>query len=102
MLGSENNLPQQYLLEMEGERMAATEALRQIGKQKPEIIMVKIAGLQQELRTIKTMLGKQKRYLGMKNTGLPFDTGNTNIQNAVTKAKLPEIEQGKEGITDAV
>ena len=82
---TENNFPQQFFIEKEGERLAAIETLLQIGRQKPEIIMVKIEGLKQELRSIKAMLGKQKKYLGMKDTGLPFSTSSSSNLSVVIK-----------------
>lgn len=77
--------PQKFLMDIERDRIAATETLLQISRQKPEIVMIKIAGLKQELRSIKAMLGKQKRYLGMKEMALPFPAGTTDIENAVKK-----------------
>jgi transcriptional regulator with XRE-family HTH domain len=100
LLDPGNNFPKQFQIEIERERLAATETLIQIGRQKPELTMVKIAGLKQELRTIKTMLGKQKRYLGMKDTGLPFYTRNTNLPFVVKKTQPPEIDRGEAAIAE--
>ncbi|RYZ48800.1 MAG: XRE family transcriptional regulator, partial [Sphingobacteriales bacterium] len=47
------------------EQTAALVTLDQIRAQKPEITMVKIAGLKQELRSIKAMLGNKRAFLGM-------------------------------------
>jgi hypothetical protein len=58
------------MLRYERQRIEATETLSAISQQKSEIVMIKMAGLKQELRSIKAMLGKQKRYLGMKEIGL--------------------------------
>ena len=84
--------PKKYIMDKERERIAATETLLEISRQKPEIVMIKIAGLKQELRSIKAMLGKQKRYLGMKEMALSFQTGTTDIENAVKKKELPKNE----------
>jgi transcriptional regulator with XRE-family HTH domain len=67
-----NQIPmdENSMLRYERQRIEATETLSAISQQKPEIVMIKIAGLKQELRSIKAMLGKQKRYLGMKEIGL--------------------------------
>ena len=54
-----------YLDGFEMNRMEAYQTLLQIGEQKPEIVMIKIEGLKQELRSIKAMLGKKRQYLGM-------------------------------------
>ena len=85
--------PKKYIMDKERERIAATETLLEISRQKPEIVMIKIAGLKQELRSIKAMLGKQKRYLGMKEMALSFQTGTTDIENAVKKKELPKNEE---------
>jgi transcriptional regulator with XRE-family HTH domain len=67
-----NQIPmdENSMLRYERQRIEATETLSAISQQKPEIVMIKMAGLKQELRSIKAMLGKQKRYLGMKEIGL--------------------------------
>ncbi len=78
-------LDENLMLRYERERIEATETLSAISEQKPEIVMIKKAGLEQELRSIKAMLGKQKRYLGMKEMALPFPAGTTDIENAVKK-----------------
>jgi hypothetical protein len=55
--------------------------------------MIKIAGLKQELRSIKAMLGKQKRYLGMKEIELfPPAPIPADIENVIKQKELPKNE----------
>lgn len=71
------------------ERLEALDKLKRVSEQKPEIIMIKIEGLKQELRTLKTMLGKNRRYLGMEKEQTLLKTGNTAIEVKPGEQLLP-------------
>ena len=71
-----------YLNGYDLERMHALDTLAQISDKKPEIVIIKIAGLKQELRTIKTMLGKKRRYLGMQNETMALKPPPPAIENS--------------------
>ncbi|MBC7937264.1 MAG: helix-turn-helix transcriptional regulator [Rhizobacter sp.] len=64
--GVQQNIADAYLAAEEKEKIVAADTVIQIARQKPEIVMVKIEGLKQQIRTIKAMLGKKKSHLGMK------------------------------------
>jgi transcriptional regulator with XRE-family HTH domain len=84
-------LDKNFMLRYEMQCIEATETLSAISQQKPEIVMIKIAGLKQELRSIKAMLGKQKRYLGMKEIELFLpDQSPADIENVIQQKELPK------------
>lgn len=78
------------MLKYVNDRVEATEVLSAISQQKPEIVMIKIAGLKQELRSIKAMMGKQQRYLGMKEMALSLPAQIPGIESVVQKKELPK------------
>jgi transcriptional regulator with XRE-family HTH domain len=56
------------------DRFKALETFGQISAQRPELVIIKIEGLKQELRSTKAMLGKKRQYLGIQRK-LPGQEG---------------------------
>lgn len=86
---AKGDMPAKFVAAKKKERMAAEEALTRISRQKPEIVMAKIAGLKQEIRAVKAMLGKQRKHLGMQDTILNAATGNRAMEQAGDVGELP-------------
>ncbi|RYY44429.1 MAG: XRE family transcriptional regulator [Chitinophagaceae bacterium] len=80
------------------ERFQALHVLTQISNQQPEIAMVKIAGLKQELRSIKAMLGKKRKFLGLPEPNKLSATPPPDIPSLPTPP-LPPAAFGDDAIT---
>ncbi|MBC7936114.1 MAG: helix-turn-helix transcriptional regulator [Rhizobacter sp.] len=85
-----------YLRGYEMDRLEALEMLMQISAQKPEIVMIKIAGLQQELRNTKAMLGKKRQYLGMEGDKQALKAPPPVLENGSATEGSALLEAGKE------
>ena len=68
----EEELPPGYMSKLKSDSIKALQVLMQIGNQKPSLVIVKIAGLKEELRMIALLLKNPDDNSGEDSVGLPW------------------------------